>query len=68
MTKERPTELNKRLKRVTTSRDNLKEHNRKKALENKKLRDRNVEIRQGRDFWKNKHDEQKRIQKAGLFD
>jgi hypothetical protein len=52
MDKERPTELNKKLKRLRKSRDNLKLNNREKNLINQKLRDRNVEITESRDQWK----------------
>lgn len=52
--KELPGELNKKLKRVKSSRDNLKECNREKAQQNKKLRDRNVEIAVSRDKWKSR--------------
>jgi hypothetical protein len=52
MNKERPTELNKKLKRLRESRDNLKLNNREKNLINQKLRDRNVEITESRDQWK----------------
>jgi len=44
MLKERPGDLNSKLKRMQSSRDNLKENNREKTLQNKKLRDRNIEI------------------------
>jgi hypothetical protein len=50
--KERPTELNKKLKRLRKSRDSLKLNNREKNLINQKLRDRNVEITESRDQWK----------------
>jgi hypothetical protein len=52
MEKERPTELNKKIKRLRSSRDKLKDRSREKTLDNKKLRDRNVEIETSRDFWK----------------
>jgi len=54
MDKERPCELNKKIKRLKTSRDELKENNRKKTLQNKKLRDRNVEITTSRDQWRSR--------------
>ncbi len=52
MTKERLCELNQKIKRLRTSRDDLKLNNREKTLCNKKLRDRNVEITENRDQWK----------------
>jgi acyl-CoA synthetase (NDP forming) len=52
MLKERPYELNQKLKRMQASRDNLKDSNREKMLQNKKLRDRNEEITQSRDMWR----------------
>jgi hypothetical protein len=52
MNKERPGELNQKIKRLKISRDELKLNNREKAQQNKKLRDRNVEITENRDLWK----------------
>jgi hypothetical protein len=52
MTKERPGELNQKIKRLRTSRDELKLNNREKTKRNKKLQDRNVEITESRDQWK----------------
>lgn len=52
MNKERPGELKQKIKRLKTSRDELKLNTREKALQNKKLRDRNVEITENRDQWK----------------
>ncbi len=52
MLKERPYELNQKLKRMQASRDTLKVRNREKVLQNKILRDRNVEIIESRDMWK----------------
>jgi hypothetical protein len=57
MTKDRPTELNKKIKRLKASRDGLKVNNREKNLINQKLRDRNVEITESRDQWKARHKE-----------
>lgn len=57
MRKERPCELNQKLKRLRTSRDELKLNNREKTQRNKKLRDRNVEIADSRDQWKARHKE-----------
>jgi DNA repair exonuclease SbcCD ATPase subunit len=57
MLKERPYELNQKLKRVQASRDDLKSNNREKSLQNKKLRDRNAEITQSRDMWKSRNKE-----------
>ena len=57
MKKERPTELNKKIKRLQESRDNLKINNREKHLINQKLRDRNIEITESRDQWKIRHKE-----------
>lgn len=55
--KNRPTELNKKIKRLKTSRDGLKLNNRGKNLINQKLRDRNSEITESRDQWKARHKE-----------
>jgi hypothetical protein len=52
MLKELPGELNRKLKRMQFSRDNLKECNREKTQQNKRLRDRNVELTENRDKWK----------------
>jgi hypothetical protein len=57
MNKNRPTELNKKIKRLRESRDGLKLNNRGKNLINQKLRDRNVEITESRDLWKSRHKE-----------
>ncbi len=57
MTKNRPTELNKKIKRLRESRDGLKLNNREKNLINQKLRDRTVEIAESRDQWKERHKE-----------
>lgn len=57
MNKERPTELNKKIKRLRTSRDGLKLNNREKNLINQKLRDRNVEITESRNLWKKRNKE-----------
>ena len=54
MLKEMPGELNKKLKRMQTSRDNLKDNVRERAQQNKKLLDRNVEIIESRDMWKSR--------------
>ena len=50
--KDRPCELNQKLKRARKSRATLKINNRKKSEMNKKLRDRNVEIIESRDQWR----------------
>lgn len=52
MAKERPGELRHKINRLKVSRDTLKAHNREKAQNNKKLRDRNIEITTSRDHWK----------------
>jgi uncharacterized coiled-coil DUF342 family protein len=57
MNKERPGELNQKIKRLQKSRDGLKLKSREKAEQNKKLRDRNVEIAQNRDQWRNHSNE-----------
>jgi hypothetical protein len=57
MLKERPYELNQKLKRVQSSRNNLKASNREKTLQNKTLRDRNTEITQSRDIWRSRSKE-----------
>ncbi len=57
MNKERPGELNQKIKRLQGSRDGLKLKNREKAKQNKKLRDRNVEITENRDQWRNRSKE-----------
>jgi chromosome segregation ATPase len=54
MLKELPGELNRKLKRMQSSRDNLKADNKEKAGKNKKLRDRNVELTESRDKWKSR--------------
>ena len=55
--KQRPCDLNQQLKRSQASRDGLKLNNRKKALVNKKLQDRNVELTENRDHWKTRSKE-----------
>ena len=50
--KARPGHLRQQMVRVRNSRDNLKSINREKAVTNKKLRDRNVELAESRDQWK----------------
>lgn len=50
--KQRSCDLNQKLKRLQVSRDTLKLNSRKKALVNKKLQDRNVELTENRDHWK----------------
>ena len=60
MLKERPGDLNSKLKRMQSSRDNLKENNREKTLQNKKLRDRNIEITESRDMWRSRSQELKK--------
>ena len=57
MNKERPGELNQKIKRLQGSRDGLKLNNREKAKQNKILRDRNAEIAESRDQWKNRSKE-----------
>jgi len=52
MKKERPCDLKKRLESLRKSRDDLKLHNREKAQINKAIRDRNVELTENRDHWK----------------
>lgn len=52
MLKETPYQLNQKLKRMQASRDNLKDSNREKMHQNKKLRDRNAEITESREMWK----------------
>jgi hypothetical protein len=52
MKKARPGDLRQQMNRVRHSRDNLKNINREKAAMNKKLRDRSVELAEGRDQWK----------------
>lgn len=59
----RPSDLNKQLKRITHSRDEAKEKNREKNLLNQKLRDRNVEILESRDHWREKYKEISREKK-----
>lgn len=54
MLKEKPGEINRKYKRMQASRDNLKETNQEKAQQNKKLRDRNVELTESRDMWKSR--------------
>jgi gas vesicle protein len=50
--KARPGELRQQINRVRDSRDNLKSINREKAVTNKKLRDRSVELAESREQWK----------------
>jgi len=50
--KARPGDLRRQMNRVRDSRDNLKNINREKAVTNKKLRDRSVELTESRDQWK----------------
>ncbi len=50
--KARPGELRQQMNRMRNSRDNLKNINREKALFNKKLRDRSVELTDSRDHWR----------------
>jgi len=50
--KSRPCDLRQQMNRMRTSRDNLKNINREKALANKKIRDRNAEFAENRDKWK----------------
>jgi hypothetical protein len=50
--KARPGELRQQMNRVRNSRDHLKSINREKAVANKKLRDRSVELAESRDQWK----------------
>jgi regulator of replication initiation timing len=57
MLKERPYELSQKLKRMRASRDNLKESNQHKMLQNKKLRDRSAEIAQSKEMWKSRSKE-----------
>jgi hypothetical protein len=52
MSKERPTELHKKIKRLKESRDGLKLNIREKSLMTQRLRDRNAEIIASRDLWK----------------
>ena len=52
MERQRPTELNKKIKQLLSSRDNLKGVGRQKTVCSKKLRDRNVEITTSRNYWK----------------
>jgi hypothetical protein len=50
MSKERPTELHKKIKRLKESRDGLKLNVREKSLMTQRLRDRNAEIIESRDL------------------
>jgi len=50
--KERPCDIRQQMNRIRTSRDNLKNMNREKALVSKKLRIRNAELIENRDRWK----------------
>ena len=50
--KQRPCDLNQKLKRLQASRDSLTLNSRKKALVNKNLQDRNVELTENRNHWK----------------
>ncbi len=55
--KARPGDLRQQMTRVKNSRDNLKNINREKALMNKKLRDRSVELVESREQWKSRSKE-----------
>lgn len=57
MIKEEPWKLSQKIRHLRTSRDELKINNREKTQQNKKLRDRNVEIIESRDRWKARHEE-----------
>jgi len=57
MGKERPTELNKKIKHLKKSRDGLKINIREKSLITQRLRDRNAEIIESRDLWRSHHKE-----------
>ena len=57
MNNKRPGELNKKIKRLQTSRDNLKLNNREKNLINQKLRDKAGEIAESRKLWKTRYKE-----------
>lgn len=50
--KDRPGDVRQQMTRVRNSRDNLKNINREKAVMNKKLRDRSVELAESRDLWR----------------
>ena len=52
MSKERPTELHKKIKRLKESRDGLKLNIREKSLTAQRLQDRNAEIIESRDLWR----------------
>jgi hypothetical protein len=64
--KARPGDLRQQMNRVKNSRDNLKSINREKAVMNKKLRDRAVELADGRDEWKARTKELDRQLQAAL--
>jgi len=55
--KARPCDLRQQMNRVRNAKDNLKNINREKALMNKKLRDRSVELTESRDLWKSQSKE-----------
>ncbi len=57
MSKERPTELHKKIKRLKESRDGLKASNREKSLKTQRLQDRNAEIIESRDHWRARNKE-----------
>lgn len=52
MIKEKPFELNQKIRRLKASREGLKACNREKAKKNKMLLDRTVELTENRDHWK----------------
>lgn len=54
---ERPGDLRQEINRVRVSRNHLKDVCREKTAINKKIRDRNVELTEGRDKWKSKSKE-----------
>jgi len=57
MSKERPTELHKKIKRLKESRDGLKLNVREKSLMTQRLRDRNAEIIESRDLQRSRNKE-----------
>jgi len=68
MLKERPYELNQKLKRMQASRDRLTDSNREKMPQNKKLRDRGVELTQSRDMWRARTQELEKAIRAAQQD
>ena len=60
MKKELPGDFRKKISRLQTAKEAIKEKSLEKTKKNKALRDRNIEIQQSRDLWHSKWEEKKR--------